>query len=89
MSDYGARGSSVWHIPRENENDCQIIHTDANHVCIMKLCPAADADPSIPVDDHRRFHIRYYIPRFVLDTKNSNVENLVRFAHNWNIGMME
>jgi hypothetical protein len=67
----------VTKIERSNENDSQIVRSDSTHACVMKLCPSVDHEPSIPLHDYRRFHIRYYIPWFAFSCQNRKVRKLV------------
>lgn len=84
MSDYGVLASEVRHFDRHNKNDCEVIYSDSTHICIMKLCPSVDVDPSIPYDDFRRFHIRFYIPKFAFSTKNKKVNRLILMINGLN-----
>ena len=77
MSDYGELGSKVKKFERQNKDDMRVIYSDSTHICLMKLCPAVDEDPTIPLDDYKRFHIRFYIPRFVHSTKNKKVKKVI------------
>ncbi|MEJ2586772.1 MAG: hypothetical protein P8165_04160 [Deltaproteobacteria bacterium] len=77
MSDYGESASTVTQIDRSNQNDTQIVCSDSTHACVMKLCPGVDHEPSIPLHDYRRFHIRYYIPKFAYSCRNRTVRKLV------------
>lgn len=38
-------------------------HTDALHICWMKLHPMCIVKRKLSLKDHRRFHLRFYIPR--------------------------
>lgn len=55
------RKNRVKRLPR----DADILHdhSDALHVCWMKLFPTCMHKRELPLDDHRRFHLRFYIPR--------------------------
>lgn len=76
MSGYG-RFSTVRHYDRSNKNDCEVVYSDATHSCIMKLCTMVDADNSLEYEDYRRFHLRFYIPKFALNTKDKRVDRLM------------
>jgi hypothetical protein len=60
MSFFGRR-NKVERIPR----DIDIIHShsDAQHICWMKLFPLCVHNEEITLNDHRRFHLRFYFPR--------------------------
>lgn len=77
MSAYGTRGSRVGRIDRSNKNDCEVVYSDSTHMCVMKLCPAVDEDPTLPLDDYKRYHIRYYIPKFALSTKDKKIRKII------------
>ena len=77
MSGYGDYASKVRHFDRTDDGDVQVVYSDSNHFCILKLCPYADNNPPDNYSDYRRFHVRYYIPKFVYNTKNKKIKKMV------------
>ena len=80
MPNSGIEVNKVRAFDRSDSNDVEYIVNDSSHVCLMKLCPYAEQNPirkEIDYSDFRRFHLRFYLPKFVYTAKNKKISKLI------------
>ncbi|HPM75444.1 MAG TPA: hypothetical protein PK961_00025 [bacterium] len=57
---------------------------DNEHIRIMKLFPLCHEREEIKLDDYRRFHCRFYLPRAKVLDKNNKIDRLILIINGLN-----
>lgn len=67
----------------DRQKDEILVHEGAGYVCLMKLFPMCEYD-SVPEEDYRRFHMRFYIPREYFNDARRKIDRILIMTNGLN-----